>query len=94
MIQEPEKITSVANSIPSKCLKFALRCLECSLAQWVKCRYRELRSVLGLLQKISGCAKGGHKVHLLQQHDFSFNVYKRLANNYSKEQILLIDQDR
>ena len=74
-------------------MKFALRCLECSLAHCIKCTYRELRSVLGLLQKIS-CAKGGHKGHLFQQHDFPFNVYKSVANPYSKEQRLFIDQDR
>ena len=43
------KNTPVANSIPTKCLKFASRCLESSLAHWVKCR--EPRSVLDLLQK-------------------------------------------
>ena len=75
-------------------MKFALRCLECSLVHWVKYTYRELRSVLGLLQKIPWSAKGGHKVHLFQQHDFSFNVYKRVAHTYSKEQRLLIDQDK
>ena len=73
-MKEPEKITSFANSVPSKCLKFTLRCLQCSLAHWVKCTYRELKSVLDLLQKISWCVKGGHKVHLFQQHDFPFNV--------------------
>ena len=56
--------------------------------------YRELRSVLGLLQKISWCAKGGHKLHLFQQHDFPFNVYKSVANTCSKEQGVLMDQDR
>ena len=88
MIKEPEKITLVANSIPSKYLKFALRCLERSLAHWDKCTYRELRTVLGLLQGVSWCTKGGHKVHLFQQQDFPFNIYKSVANTYSKEQRL------
>ena len=75
-------------------LEVALRCLECSLTHWVQCTYRELRSVLSLLRKIYWCAKGGHSVHLFQQHDFPFNVYKSMANTYSKKQRLLIDQDR
>ena len=73
LIKELGKITSVVNFIPSKCLKFASRCLESSLAHWVKCTYRELRSVLRLLQTISWCAKGGHKLHLFQQHDLPLN---------------------
>ena len=75
-------------------MKFALRCLESTLAHCVKCTYGELRSVLGFLQKISWCTKGGHKQHLFQQHGFPFNVYKSLANNNSKEQALLTDQNR
>ena len=59
--ERSRKITLLANSIPNKCLKFALRCLESTLAHCVKCTYRELRSVLGFLQKISWCTKGGHK---------------------------------
>ena len=43
-------ITSVANSIPSKHLKFALKCLEINLTQWTKCKYRELR-VLAICNK-------------------------------------------
>ena len=39
-----------------------------------------------------GCAKDGHKQHLFQQYDFSFNVYKSVANNNSNEQALLMDQ--
>ena len=74
--------------------EFVSRCLESSLAHWVKCTYRKLRSVLGLLQKSSCCAKGGHKLRLLQQHDFPFNVYKSKANTYLKEPGLLMDQDR
>ena len=46
------------------------------------------------LKKIYWCAKGGHKQHLFQQHDFPFNVYKSVANNYSKEQVVLRDQNR
>ena len=60
-MKEQKKITSVTNSIPSKCLKFASGCLESSLADWVRWTYRELRSILGLLQKISWFPKGGHK---------------------------------
>ena len=75
-------------------MKFALRCLECGLAHWAKCTYRELRGVLGLLQKVSWCTKCGHKVHLFQQHDFLCIIFKSVANTYSKEQRLLIDQDR
>ena len=66
----------------------------CSLAHWVKCTYGEFKIVLGFLQKISWCAKGGHKQYLFQQHDFPFNVYKSVANNNSKEQALLMDQNR
>ena len=65
-MKEPGKITSVANVIPSKCLKFASRCLESILAHWVKCTYGEPKSVLGLLQKIFWCAKSGGKLHLFQ----------------------------
>ena len=57
-------------------MKFASRCLESSLAHWVKCTYGELRSVLGLLQKISWCAKVGHKLHLFQQHNFPLTFIK------------------
>ena len=39
-------------------------------------------------------AKGGHKQHLFQQHGIPFNVYKNVAHTNSKEQALLIDQDR
>ena len=88
------KITSVANFIPNKCLKLLSRCLKSSWEHWVNCTYRELKSVLGLLQKNYCCANGGHKQHLFQQHDFSFNNYKRVANTYSKEQGLLKVQDR
>ena len=71
------KIASIAKSFRSKCLKFASSCLERGLAHWViKCTYRELRSVLGLLQKLSWCAEGGNEQHLFQQHDFPFKVYK------------------
>ena len=59
-----------------------------------KYTYRELRSILGLLQTNSLCAKSSHKKHLLQQHDFPFNVYKSVAITNLKEQGLLIDQDR
>ena len=38
-------------------------------------------------------AKGDYWQHLFQQHDFPFNIYKSVANN-SKEQALLMDQDR
>ena len=55
---------------------FALRCLESGLTQWIKCTYRELSSVLGLLQNFFWCANGGNKQHLFQQYDFPFNVYK------------------
>ena len=47
-----------------------------------------------MLQKNSLCAKSSHKQHLFQQHDFPFNVYKSVANTNSKEQGLLMDQDR
>ena len=75
-------------------MKFALSCLQSSLAHWIKCTYRELKSVLGLPQNISWCTKGGHKQNLFQQNDFPFNIYKNVANTYSKEQGLLMDQDR
>ena len=39
------KITSFTNSVPSKCLKFPLRCLETSLAHYVKCINRGVFSV-------------------------------------------------
>ena len=76
--------------IPSKCLKVT----SSSLAHQVKCTYKELKIVLGLLQNISWCAKGGNEQHLFQQHDFPFNVYESVGNTYSKEQGLLMDQDR
>ena len=75
-------------------MKVASRCLESNLANWVKCTYRQLRSVFGLLQESSWCAKGGQKKYLFPQNDFPFNVYKSMANTNSKEQVLLMDQDR
>ena len=38
--------------------------------------------------------KSVYKQHLLQQHDFPFNFYKSVANNNSKEQALLMNQER
>ena len=55
LTKEAKKITLVANSIPSKCLKFGSRCLESNLSHLFKCTYAQLRSVLGLLQNISVC---------------------------------------
>ena len=55
--ERTRKITSVANPIRRKCLSFASRCLESSLTQWTKCTYRNLRSNVGLLQKILGVLK-------------------------------------
>ena len=80
LMDEPEKL----RQLPNKCLKIASKCLESGYANWVKCTYGELRSVLGLLQNISWCTKDGQKQHLFQQHDFPFNVNKSVANN-SKE---------
>ena len=37
--------------------------------------------------------KGDHKQHRFQKHDFSFNVYKSLANPNLKERSPLMDQD-
>ena len=74
-------------------MKFALRCFESGLTQSIKCAYRELSIVLGLLLKVSWCANGGNKQHLFQQYDFPFNVYKNVAKTNSKEQALLMDQD-
>ena len=71
-----------------------LKAFRKALGHWIKCTYRELRCILSLLQKCFWCAKGGCKQHLFQQHDFSFNVYKSVASNNSKEQALLMDQDR
>ena len=68
--------------------------LESSFSHWVKCTYRQLRSVFGLLQENSWCPKGGQEKHLFQQHDFPFNVYESMANTYSKEQALLMDTKR
>ena len=75
-------------------MKFTLRCFESGFTQSIKCTYRELSSVLGLLQKISWCANGGNKQHLFLQYGFPFNVYKSVAKTSSKEQIVLMDQDR
>ena len=47
-----------------------------------------------VLQKTSCCANGGNKPHLFQQYDFPFNVYKSVAITNSKEQALLMDQDK
>ena len=60
------KLTSVANFVPSKYSKFSSRCLQISSVHWVKRTYKEFRSVLGLLQEITWCAKGGDKQHLFQ----------------------------
>ena len=38
-------------------MKFASRCLESSLTHWLKWKYRELKTVLGLLQYIFGLLK-------------------------------------
>ena len=45
---------------------FVSRCLESSLAIWVKYTYRELSRVHGLLQKLSWCAKSNYKQHLFE----------------------------
>ena len=45
-------------------------------------------------QKVLGGLKGGQKLHLFQQHDFPFNVFKIKANTYSKEPRLLMNHDR
>ena len=92
--ERTRKITLGASFIPNECLEFASSCSESSLAHWAKCTYGEFNSVLGLLQKSSWRAKGGYKQNLFQQHDFSFNVYKTVANNNSKEQALLLEQKR
>ena len=47
-----------------------------------------------MLQKNSLSAISSHKQHLFQQHDFSFNVYKSVANTNLKKQGPLMDQDR
>ena len=73
---------------------FALRCFESGLTHWIKCTYRELSSVLGVLQNISWCAIGDNKQHLFQQYDFPFNAYKSVAKTNSKEHVLLMDQVR
>ena len=73
-------------------MKFALKYLEISLTQWIKWRYTEPRSVCN--KKNSYCANGSHKEHLFLEHDFPFDVYRSVASNNSKEQALLIDQDR
>ena len=57
-------------------------------------QYRELRSVPGLLQQISWCAKSCHKQHLVQEHHFPFNVCKTVPKTNSKKQGILMDQDR
>ena len=54
--ERTRKITSVANPIRRKCLKFASKCLESSLTQWIKCAYRNLRSNLSSSQKFPWCA--------------------------------------
>ena len=87
-------VTSVPNSIQSKCLKFATWCLEINFAHWVKCAYRELKRVLGLLQKIYWCARAGHKQHRFQQNNFLLYVYKSVTNTISEEHPLSMDQDR
>ena len=46
-MKKPKKRKSVANYVPTKCLKFTSRCSESSLTQWIKRTYRELRNVLG-----------------------------------------------
>ena len=75
-------------------MKFASRYLESNLTQWIKCTYRELRSILGLLQKVSWVAKGDGKQYLFQQHGFPFHFSQSVANTNSKEQALATDQDR
>ena len=73
-------------------MKFSSRFLESSLTQWIKCTYRKLRSNVGLLQKIYRYLLV--LLHLFQQHDFPFNVYKGLVQTSAKKQALLLDQDR
>ena len=63
------------------------------MANWIKCTYKELRSALGLLQKICWCNKSSQKQHLFQVLRFPFNVYKTVVKTYLKEQGLLMDQD-
>ena len=78
------------------CLKVFIK----SFTFWVKSSYRELRRVLGLLQKVSSCAKGGHNQYVFMQYDFFFNSHKstntnsKAANTNSKEQALSKNQNR
>ena len=51
-MKETTKIPLHANFISRKCLKFTSRCLEIILADLVKYTYREVWSVLILLQKV------------------------------------------
>ena len=89
-MKESEKL----HQLPTPFQVNVQRCFEGGLTQWIKRTYRELRSVLGLLKKISWCANGANKQHLIQQYDFPFNVYKSVAKTNSKEQALLMDQGR
>ena len=86
--ERTRKTTSVTNFILNKFLKFASRCLE---VVWHIGLNEHIESSIAF----SFCYKTflGYWQHLFQQHDFPFNVYKSVANN-SKEQALLMDQDR
>ena len=87
-MKEPEKL----HQLPTPFQVNVWSLPESSLAQWIKCKYRQHESSIGLLQKCSWWAKSGHKQYLFQEHYFTFNLYKTVAN--SKEQGLLMDQDR
>ena len=87
-MKEPEKL----HQLPTPFQVNVWSLPESSLAQWVKCKYREYKSSIGLLQKCSWWAKSGHKQYLFQEHYFTLNLHKTVAN--SKEQGLLMDQDR
>ena len=85
------KIISVVNFIRSKFFRFASTCLISS-AHWVKYKYRELRRLsacykmfLGLLTVVT------YKIYFSQHCDFSYNIYKSMANCNSKQHVLLMD---
>ena len=82
-----------ANSVSSKHLKFASRCLEISLAHYIKCTHRELRSVFGLLKNVSWCAKVLKNSIYFRNMSFPLTFIK-VTNTNSKEKGLLMNQDR
>ena len=79
------KVKSLVNPIPSRFLKFALRCWK-----------EHLHTGLNVFRRFSVCHKFLsvlklviYKIYFRHQSDFPFRIYKSVANANSKQHLLL-----